>query len=678
MTRLGFVTAVAAAALSCSAAWASDTRLACGAMSAVAAPGGGEGIDLRAIDADAADVWTVGRRLDPLGDRTGSPLAMRWDGQTFVEEPVPDLAHLGSRPTVDSVALGPGGEPWAVGGLVDANAGTDVPLILRWSAGLWQSYPITFLSTFAARYARLTDVTSVSADDAWTIGQATSVSRTVEPFTAHWDGTAWTEVEFPGLAGNRYLTAVSAVRDAAFAVGYDAVTPADTIVSTALAAGARETTFARAYIFKGGKWSVVDTPVATKAGSVLTDVIALSVDDVWAVGTAGGTGLFLHWDGNTWSAADAPTGADPRSVDAIASDDVWAAGSHDLYRWNGKGWSVVSALPTDRAASRRMVAVASTCDVWTVTVKETGTGTKSAIERFADTTPSPVPQPPPAPLGLTAWAKSPKEIVLDWVPGASDPTGSITPGAFVIERCVGDANGCVTRFAVIQKVGGLTTQAADFDVATGSSYVYRVYAVNDAGPSQPTAPAFAVIPPATDPPAETVPAPGATTRLEGTVGTTRLATHTPGPVTATSRLATDTPVAEPLGGGAVILNAPPAEPPAMPVGLVAKGESAKKINVYWLSGGDPTDPAGQGWFVIERCVVEGGACVTRFSVVAKVDFGGTSYADTAVNAGTSYAYRVVAVNAAGKSDPTAPKVAATLPAPPASEGVPTGRSTGSK
>jgi hypothetical protein len=706
---------------------------------------------------------------------------MRWDGSTFVSEPIPDLSHLGSQPTLESVALATGGEPWVVGGLVDSVNGKDLPLILRWSAGLWQTYPVTYVSSFVARYPRLVDVASAGADNAWTIGRAEGVSHAVEPFAAHWDGSAWTEVAFPGTTDNRYLTAVSAARDAVFAVGYDAV-----------ALGARNTTFARVYRFKGGEWSVIDTPAATKAGSVLNDVVVLSVNDVWVVGTVGSTGLFLHWDGATWSTVEGPASADPRSVSAVVGDDVWAAGSQGHYRWNGKSWSFVSAPSDPGIGARRMVAVASSCDVWSVAVKPSATGAKSEIERFSNSTPAP--QPPPAPAGLTATVKGPKQVVIEWSSGASDPTGPVPQDAFVIERCIGDANGCLTRFAPIAKVSGNEMQYVDTDVAPKTSYAYRVFAVNAGGASEATAPVAAVTLPDGDgePSGDTVPVPvpptlGGTTpqttadtvpqttadtlplppfgppaaptnlsvktgsravelswipgndpgpagrglfvidRCIGVAGdcVTRFVTiqkvpstvtkyldsglqpaskysyrvyavndagvsDVPPAVTATTLPAetvsrttppavTPSPVSEPIIGGGVVINAPQgADAPATPVGLVAKGQSSKKINLYWQSGGDPTMPVGQDWFVIERCVAEGGSCVARFSILAKVGGTVTTYADTAVRPGTTYAYRIQAVSAAGKSDPTAPETASTLPADTSSPGTPTGRTAVSK
>ncbi len=72
---------------------------------------------------------------------------------------------------------------------------------------------------------------------------------------------------------------------------------------------------------------------ATEA--MLRDVSVVSRNDVWVVGRWTGAGrrtLAAHWDGLSWTRAPTPdspdssTGYNINSVDAAASDDVWAVG----------------------------------------------------------------------------------------------------------------------------------------------------------------------------------------------------------------------------------------------------------------------------------------------------------------------------------------------------------------
>ena len=76
MTRLGFVTAMVATALSCSAALASDIGPACGAITAVSAPGGGEGTDLKSAPCRTRaqqGLVATGSLIDEAARRCSSP-----------------------------------------------------------------------------------------------------------------------------------------------------------------------------------------------------------------------------------------------------------------------------------------------------------------------------------------------------------------------------------------------------------------------------------------------------------------------------------------------------------------------------------------------------------------------------------------------------------------------------
>lgn len=105
-------------------------------------------------------------------------------------------------------------------------------------------------------------------------------------------------------------------------------------------------------------WNIVDSPNPSTDGNHLSDVAAVSANDVWAVGSSeigiSSRSLALHWDGMQWSVVPTPdigtadTGLG--GVEALASNDVWAVGQiHDLSgpsltlveHWDGTQWSVV-------------------------------------------------------------------------------------------------------------------------------------------------------------------------------------------------------------------------------------------------------------------------------------------------------------------------------------------------
>jgi hypothetical protein len=89
-------------------------------------------------------------------------------------------------------------------------------------------------------------------------------------------------------------------------------------------------------------------PSSRKGGS-MSAVAAVGPDDIWAVGGDYGTGdpLVVHWDGTRWAVVPLPrfkTQVILSDVTALAADDVWVVGSsHGLQRvfsmhWDGRRW----------------------------------------------------------------------------------------------------------------------------------------------------------------------------------------------------------------------------------------------------------------------------------------------------------------------------------------------------
>jgi hypothetical protein len=608
MTKFGMVTAVFAAVLSSGTAMAAGGAPVCSAWDRVEAPNSGKELAVSAIDAlDAANVWTVGRAWDAVATRDGAAQAMRWDGSAWAVEPLPKLEHLGGDPTLEAIAIAPTGDPWVVGRLRDKDTRNSVPLVLRWSHGFWEVHQVNLVNSFVPRYPDLRDVSVRTEDDAWTVGQAeTMVAGALEPFAAHWDGTAWSEVVVPGAAaGPRVLTAVSiAGPNAAWAVGYDGD------------AAKKDGAFARIYRWDGANWSVAGHPVASKAGSVLYDVVALGANDVWAVGRIGTQGLFLHWNGFTWTYTATLGDADLRSVDGAAANDVWAAGETAVYHFDGTSWSEKSSGPSDVVA-RRALAVAGPCDAWLVGSRYEGAGSLTEVSRLSLAA---TPRAPVVPKAFSAFAKSPDTIVLTWLPG-DDPTRTAIPTGFLIERCLGGAAGCVSPFIAIQKTAGNVTSYADSGLRPSTPYTYRIYALNDIGKSPATV-ALSVV---TLPPDNADRAPRVPAETNASI---------PRP---------------PL----------PGVPPPTPVAFVAKTQNSKTIALAWAPGGSPTGPIGKISFVIERCAGGAAGCATPFAAILKVPGTVTSTLDIGLLPGTAYTYRVYAVNDRAASAPTRPVTART-------------------
>jgi hypothetical protein len=122
------------------------------------------------------------------------------------------------------------------------------------------------------------------------------------------------------------------------------------------------------------EWTEVPAPAPYT--DELTDVSAVSVNDVWAVGASGyvsSVGLIEHWDGTTWTAVPfqrVGTNTAFFGVSATAADDAWAVGyviKHGGYtyplveHWNGTKWS---AMTTPAGGILYAVVAKSRTDVW--------------------------------------------------------------------------------------------------------------------------------------------------------------------------------------------------------------------------------------------------------------------------------------------------------------------------
>ena len=89
----------------------------------------------------------------------------------------------------------------------------------------------------------------------------------------------------------------------------------------------------------GTEWSIVPSPNVGIEGNLLTDITALSTNDVWAVGYYDDLGrartLTMHWNGTQWTIVPSPSPASgPNLLFGVAADplnNVWAVGSYSPF-----------------------------------------------------------------------------------------------------------------------------------------------------------------------------------------------------------------------------------------------------------------------------------------------------------------------------------------------------------
>jgi hypothetical protein len=209
--------------------------------------------------------------------------------------------------------------------------------------------------------AHVTDIEAISPSDAWAVGYFGD-SDPLQPLLLHWNGRAWTRhaLALPGTE----LGAVSATstRDV-WAVGRERGAPNGSNLG------------AVTMHWDGSRWRVVRSGEDRRSETGLDDVLALSPNDVWTVGSgfvlgAGTSPLLEHWDGRSWHTVAVRGEGQLYAIDGTSSRDLLAVGYamppgsggyHDkalALRWDGARWTNLR-LPRSRRVWSRLRAVAA-------------------------------------------------------------------------------------------------------------------------------------------------------------------------------------------------------------------------------------------------------------------------------------------------------------------------------
>jgi hypothetical protein len=320
----------------------------------------------------ANDVWAVGDWYDADVGR-GKTLTEHWDGSQWNILPSPNAATSLSS-SLFAVAIVSATDIWAVG---DTNYET---VIIHWDGAQWNLVSSPNVGTYNNV---LRGVAAVSATDVWAAGYYSNVGETnmLRTLILHWDGSAWSQVPSPS-PGVAYLYGIAAVSTSdIWAVG-------------------RHNSGTLTLHWDGLQWSEVASP-SFGAITNLFAVTAVSSDDVWAVGgylESGGPArtLTLHWNGSVWSQIVSPADGRLLSIDAAASDDIWAVGETIVggytktltMHWNGSNWSIVPSPDGFATSFFTGVSVVNTADVWGVGYAPLGIS-RTLVERYLAPCPTP-------------------------------------------------------------------------------------------------------------------------------------------------------------------------------------------------------------------------------------------------------------------------------------------------
>jgi photosystem II stability/assembly factor-like uncharacterized protein len=117
----------------------------------------------------------------------------------------------------------------------------------------------------------------------------------------------------------------------------------------------------------GTRWGL-STIHALPSNAILNSIEVISSSDVWAVGSQGGQGLAMHWDGTEWTIHLTPGATSLRAVSSLAPDDVWAVGGNTVIHWDGIRWSLIAVPPPccDGNSGLADIDVISENEVWVV------------------------------------------------------------------------------------------------------------------------------------------------------------------------------------------------------------------------------------------------------------------------------------------------------------------------
>ncbi len=255
---------------------------------------------LNAVAAVSAnDVWAV-------GNSGANTLIEHWDGAQWSVVPSPSPSAAGNY--LYGVTALASDNIWAAGYDITGQGCGQIPepLIEHWNGSAWR---VATTPQVPSQYgAKLYAISADSANDVWTVGQVVE----------HFDGSAWSLVNTPTQVG---LFGVAALGPGdVWGVG---VTSDDTPAVTH---------------WNGSQLTTVASPKPSSlAQTTLLGISGVNAKDIWAVGgnpPLGCSGVSLplieHWNGQAWSVVPAATTSGLQgyldAVVAVSANNVWAVG----------------------------------------------------------------------------------------------------------------------------------------------------------------------------------------------------------------------------------------------------------------------------------------------------------------------------------------------------------------
>jgi hypothetical protein len=326
-------------------------------------------------------------------------------GQAYAAAPGWKVAQTNGLPGEDGIkdiTVAPTGSSWAGG--YRTVSGKEVPLVQHLTSKGW-----TTVASPGSALGPVGAVTASSSKNVWAFGGLGATSH-----AARWNGSRWTTTSLPA---NFPVTDA-----AAFGAG-----------DVWAVSGESGSTVRYAEHWTGKSWKKVALPAVANALS------AVSSKDVWAVGTHKGQPAVMHWNGSSWKLAKTPafTLPDPdtgygvlHDVLALSAQNIWAVGGIEwscgedgddtcskplILHWNGRAWS--STLLAQGQASFAKVAPDGAKGLWLLR----GAWNPALVHLVGGKlTTAPAPLPAGHDVNITALATHEKTV---WAGGVAFPTG---------------------------------------------------------------------------------------------------------------------------------------------------------------------------------------------------------------------------------------------------------------
>ncbi|MEU5884496.1 hypothetical protein [Spirillospora sp. NPDC047279] len=298
--------------------------------------------------------WVAAFLLVPLLTATAGPAEAR------AAEPKPfkgaAAPWLWARSGLETVSATGPNDVWAAGyqgyqgvdwSIPGFGAGTihvlpPKAMVVRWNGSTWQTYDMPGTEGDAV----IQQIEAQSPTNVWAVGTIRPNDSTgSKPYLAHWDGSAWRQVQRPD----------------------DGCWPSKVAPDST---GAWFPCWTGLYRWENGSWTEHDAGTPPGACCVTIGQISVVSDDsAWAASTWG----ILHWDGQRWTKVHDLDDSYWHTVLAVSDTDVWVTGRQSTggnvnrnvtLRWNGSTWQEGPATP----ANERLI--------------RTGDGTMWALQPF--------------------------------------------------------------------------------------------------------------------------------------------------------------------------------------------------------------------------------------------------------------------------------------------------------